>query len=426
MNLAERDAAVIWHPYTNHFIYPLALPIVKAEGVYLYDDKGRKIIDAISSWWVNIHGHSHPYIAEKVHEQLLNLEHVIFAGFTHLPAIELAERLLKILPGGHSKIFYSDNGSTAVEVALKMALQYWYNKNEPRKKIIAFSNSYHGDTFGVMSLGSRGAFSKPFEELLFDVIHIPVPTKENKKEILLTFNRIIAENKHEIAAFVFEPLVLGAGGMVIYDAEELNELILLCKENGIVTIADEVMTGFGRLGKMFATNYLKSEVDIICLSKGITGGTMALGVTSCKEFLYQEFKINDRYKTFFHGHSFTANPIACAASLASLDLFEQNNVFEKIKMIEQNHQQFVIDISNYANVLNPRSIGTIAAFEIAGKGKDSYFNEIRDKAYFYFLKKGILLRPMGNTIYILPPYCITEAELKFIYSTIIDFLTTDV
>lgn len=420
MNLTERDKNSIWHPYTNHFISPEALPIKKAEGVYLYDEKDNKYIDAISSWWVNIHGHSHPYIAQKVHDQFLQLEHTIFAGFTHKQAIILAERLLKTLPGNHSKIFYSDNGSTAVEVALKMALQFWDNKNEKRKKIIAFENAYHGDTFGAMSVGARSAFTKPFEQLLFDVIHVPFPTGE--KERIAAFKATIKKHSTEIAAFIFEPLVLGAGGMLFYNAADLDELVAICKQHQILTIADEVMTGFGRTGTFFACNQLKSEADIICLSKGITGGSMALGVTSCKQFIYDAFKINDRHKTFFHGHSFTANPLACAAANASLDLFDNKEVWDQIKMIENSQKEFIGTLKDCSQIKNARFKGTIAAFELITNASDSYFNTIRDKAYHYFLQHGIVLRPLGNTIYILPPYCITKEQLIYIYKTVHDFL----
>lgn len=276
-SLAERDQAVIWHPYTQMQNAAPPVPIVRGEGVYLIAEDGKKYIDAVSSWWVNIHGHAHPYIADKVAEQLRTLEHVIFAGFTHPAAVELAERMLAILPDNQKRAFYSDNGSTAVEVALKMCFQYWTNIGQSRTKVLAFNNSYHGDTFGAMSVSSRSAFTRPFEQLLFDVEFIDPPCAENIGRLK---EQLSALSFH-LSAFIFEPLVQGAGGMNMYEAQYLDELMIHCGELGILTIADEVMTGFGRTGKLFASGYLSSQPDVMCFSKGITGGTMALGLTTC-------------------------------------------------------------------------------------------------------------------------------------------------
>lgn len=418
MSLSFRDKKVIWHPYTQMQTAESPIAIVKGEGVYLFDENGKRYIDAISSWWVNIHGHSHPYIAQKVSEQLNRLEHSIFAGFTHEPAIELAERLLKIIPGNHSKIFYSDNGSTAVEVAVKMAIQYWHNQGKKKNKIIVLEHSYHGDTFGSMSISSRGAFTQPFSPLLFDVITIPFPSEEKKQETISTLKSEILKHKEDIAAFIFEPLVLGAGGMLMYDSEILDELISICKTNNILTIADEVMTGFGRTGKLFACEYLKEEVDINCLSKGITGGTMALGVTSCKENIFKAFLSEDKMKTFFHGHSYTANAIACTAALASLDLLLDNTCLKNISRISEQHKNFSKKPKGNSGVKNVRTLGTILAMDFLSSDKTSYFNSMRDELYNFFIEEGLILRPLGNTIYILPPYCITDKELAFIYQKI--------
>lgn len=283
MNLAERDKQIIWHPFTHQKNMVSPIPIVKGEGTLLFDENGNEYIDAISSWWVNIHGHAHPYIAQKIYEQALKLEHIIFAGFTHEPAIALAERLIKMLPGNFEKIFYSDNGSTSTEVAIKMALQYWWNRDEKkRKKILAFNNSYHGDTFGAMSVSDRSVFTLAFHDKLFEVVFINTPTNENINQL----SSLIRQQSSEIAAFIYEPLIQGAGGMKMYDAALLNQLIKACKEENIICIADEVMTGFGRTGKLFASEYCVEKPDIICLSKGLTGGTMALGVTACnKKFM---------------------------------------------------------------------------------------------------------------------------------------------
>jgi adenosylmethionine-8-amino-7-oxononanoate aminotransferase len=423
MSLTSRDKKVIWHPYTQHGLSPESIGVIKAKGSYVYDDKGRKYIDAFSSWWTCIHGHSHPYIAKKVSAQLKKLEHVIFAGFTHEPAVELAERLLKHLPKNQKRIFFSDNGSTAVEVALKMSFQYFDNQGQSRPKVIAFKNGYHGDTFGAMSVSARGAFSKPFEPNLFDTIFIDAPLKGRERQSIEQLKSKISSFKSQIAAFIFEPLVQGVAGMVIHEASGLSEMIKICKENEIFTIADEVFTGFGRTGKFFATDHLSEKPDIMCLSKGLTGGTMAMGVTSCTEEIFNGFLSEDRMKTFFHGHSFTANPVACSASLASMDLMERKDTFNNILRINKNHLKFQKVIGKRLSV-NSRVIGTILAIELKTSGETSYFNSIRDKATDFFLGKGILLRPLGNVIYILPPYCISDKDLDYIYKSILEFINS--
>lgn len=429
MNLAQRDLQCIWHPYTHRNAENSAadfpIPIVRGEGVYLFDENGNRYIDAISSWWVNIHGHAHPYIAEKVSVQLKTLEHVIFAGFTHQPAVELAERLLKILPSNQSKVFYSDNGSTAVEVALKMAIQYWANNGFKKTKIIAFDDAYHGDTFGAMSVSARSGFTKHFSSLLFEVIHIPVPAKGNEEA---SFTKLRAEmlNHHdEIAAFIFEPLVLGAGGMLMYEAAALDQLISICRENEILTIADEVMTGFGRTGKLFASDHLQQQPDIICLSKGLTGGTMPMGITSCTEEIVNAFQSEDRSKTFYHGHSYTANPLACTAALASLDLLLKEECRNNIHRISKQMQSLASHLQKITSLTNIRCTGTILAVDVVTNEQTSYFNTLRDKLYHFFLSKGILLRPLGNTIYVMPPYCISDDDLQYIFQCITTLFVSD-
>lgn len=421
MSLSERDRKVIWHPYTQMKGASLPIAISRGEGVYLFDEKGKSYIDAISSWWVNVHGHSHPYIAQKAFEQLSKLDHVIFAGFTHEPAVVLAERLLKLLPS-FNKIFYSDNGSTAVEVALKMSFQYWSNRGECRKKVIALKNSYHGDTFGAMSVSSRGAFTKPFDNFLFDVEFIDAPFTGEEEASISQFKRIIENEGDNLAAFIFEPLVMGAGGMLMYEAEGLDKLLRICKENKILTIADEVMTGFGRTGKMFATEFLVTQPDLICLSKGITGGTIALGVTACSEDIYNAFLSDDPLQTFFHGHSYTANPLTCAIALANLDLFEINKSLNNIRRISNKHAIFISNIKGSSKISNLRHTGTILAFDLKTGEETSYFNKSKKEIENFFLKDGILIRPLGNTIYLMPPYIITDEELDRVYSSIKMFL----
>ena len=422
MDLQERDKKVVWHPFTQLKTAPLPIAIVKGEGAYFYDDKGKRYIDGIASWWVNIHGHSHPYLAKKVSEQLQTLEHAIFSGFTHEPAVQLAERLLKRLPTNQSKIFYSDNGSTAVEVALKMAFQYWSNQSISKTKIIAFENGYHGDTFGGMSVGARNAFNLPFSKLLFDVIHIPVPIKGKEQETLNALQ--IALKQDDIAAFIFEPLIQGAGGMVMYSEKILSEMVEHCRAKNVITIADEVMTGFGRTGKFFASDHLSHKADIICLSKGLTGGVMPLGVTACAQFIYDAFLSDDKMKTFFHGHSYTANPTACSAALASMDLFDKPEVFENIKRIEEQHNLFLQKIKSHKALIEVRHLGTIIAFEIKTKEETYYLNSLAETISEFFIARGIILRPLGNVVYILPPYCISNADLSYIYNAVEEFLNT--
>lgn len=419
--LQERDKSVIWHPFTPQQLAPLPIPIVRGEGTYLYDSNGKRYIDGMASWWVTIHGHCHPYLTKKISEQLQTLEHALFSGFTHEPAVALAERLLKHLPSNQSKLFYSDNGSTAVEVALKMAFQYWSNIGTPKTKVIAFENAYHGDTFGGMSVGARNAFNLPFSKLLFDVIHIPVPVEGNEDKALTALKQVL-QQCDDIASFIFEPLVQGAGGMVMYTASALNKLIHECKNHNVITIADEVMTGFGRTGKFFASDYLEHQPDIICMSKGITGGVMPLGATSCAQFIHDAFLSNDKMKTFFHGHSYTANPTACSAALASLDLFEHPETFENIGRIAQQHNTFLSKVKHHPALIDVRQQGTILAFEVKTGEQTHYLNSLSDYISEFFVSRQIILRPLGNIVYILPPYCISNEDLQYIYDAMEEFL----
>lgn len=418
MTLTDRDAKVIWHPYTQQFMARPPLPVVSAEGASLYDEDGYRYIDAISSWWVTLHGHSHPYIIEKVAAQLKKLDQVIFAGFTHEPAIALAENLLSILPVEQEKVFYTDNGSTAVEVALKMCVQYWFNKGEPRKKVLAFNNGYHGDTFGAMSVSGRSAWTAPFDNFLFEVIFIDTPTEEN----LPSLKRAVSAHADDLACFIYEPLVQGSAGMLMYAASALDDLLRHCRHEGVLMIQDEVFTGFGRTGKNFAADYLEAKPDIMCFSKGLTGGTMPLGITTCTLQIHDAFLSQDKMKTLFHGHSFTANPLACTAALASIELLLQDATQENIKRISFRHQRFLEEIKDHRKVESARQTGTIIAVEWKTQSGTSYFSELRNKLYDYFLDKKILIRPLGNIIYILPPYCISDNDLDRVYQEIINAL----
>jgi len=417
--IKERDRQVIWHPYTPMKAWPEAIAIVKGEGVYLIDEDGNRYIDAISSWWVNLHGHSHPYIAQKVSEQLSVLEHCIFAGFTHEPAVRLAERLLEILPKGMQKIFYSDNGSTAVEVAIKMALQYWNNKGIKKQKLVALQNAYHGDTFGAMAVSGRSVFTQAFTDLLFDVDFIPFPTKEDSTASIATLERLLQNG--DVAAFIVEPLVQGSAGMQMYDADTLELYFQLCKKYQALIIADEVMTGFGRTGPLFACDYISTPPDIVCLSKGLTGGTMPLGVTTATQDIFDAFYDDDRMKMLYHGHSFTANPTICTAALASLDLLLTDSCTANRKRIVQAHAAFAETIKADPMVAEVRQAGTIIAIEIT-TDTPSYHHSLRDVMYRFFLEKKIVMRPLGNIIYLIPPYCITNNELDYIYTSIKELL----
>ena len=417
--MATANTSYIWHPFTQMKTADAPLHVVKAKDCTLFTADGRQYIDAISSWWVNIHGHCNEHIATAIAEQAKVLEHVIFAGFTHTPAIELAKKLISILPDHFAKVFFSDDGSTSVEVALKMAIQYWHNQGITNKtKIIAFENGYHGDTFGAMSVAERNVFNAAFNPFLFEVSRLPLPHSENISSVKKQLEQWADENS--VAAFIFEPLVQGAAGMQMYEAEYLDELIALAKEKDIICIADEVMTGFGRTGQHFAVNYLQQQPDIICLSKGITGGFMPLGVTICTQQIFDAFYDDDKTKTFFHGHSYTANPLACAAANASIKLLDTQKCREAIQQICNSHAAFKNRIVNNPFIKQVRQTGTILAIELNTKETTSYFNSVQKKAYDYYLSKGIFLRPLGNVVYIMPPYCITQQELENIYTVLED------
>lgn len=422
MNLQQKDEKYIWHPYTHQKDRLPAIPIIKGDGAILIDENGNRYIDAVSSWWVNIHGHGNKFIAKKIYEQAKKLQQVIFTGFTHEPAVELAEKLLKVLPGDFSKIFYSDDGSTSTEVAIKMAIQYWKNVgDDKRNKILAFHNSYHGDTFGAMSISERGIYTFAFQDKLFDVLFVDTPDSKNLDGI----KSEIAKYNDEIVCFIYEPLLQGAGGMLMYKPEHLDSLLHFMKEQGIICIADEVLTGFYRTGKFFAGDYMQEKADVICLSKALTGGTMALGVTACTQKIYDAFVSDDKTKTLFHGHSFTGNALACAAAVASFELIQKDKVVRNIENIVCRHETFFKKLKKFEkqqHVKNVRQIGTIIAFEVCTPGQDNYLNNISNDFTAFSLKNGVYLRSMGNTFYVMPPYCITSKQLKKVYSVIEKFL----
>jgi len=396
VSLTDRDKAVVWHPYTQALTAPAPIPIERAEGVWLYTEDGRRILDGISSWWVNIHGHSHPKLNAALAKQAGELEHVVFAGCTHRPAVELAERLLEILPAGLARVFYSDNGSTAVEVALKLAIQYWINRGEPqRKTIVTLHNAYHGDTVGAMSASEDSVFTRAFSNLLFPVERVRDP--EEMERCL---------QAHSAAAVLIEPMLQGAGGMIVWPVEFVAGVRRLCDRYGTLMIADEVLTGFGRTGKMFACEHAAIAPDIICLSKALTAGYLPLGVTATTTAVYDAFLSDDRSKTFFHGHSYTANPLACAVALASLDLFREEATLARVTPLEQ---QLRVGFERLRTLGDVRVIGGVAAVELTSN-KPGYLDQIGPRLAAAFLARGLLLRPLGNVVYFMPPYCISESE----------------
>lgn len=416
-SIRERDRNVIWHPYTPMKTWPEAIGIARGEGAYLIDEEGNRYLDAIASWWVNLHGHAHPHIAQKVSEQMRELEHCIFAGFTHEPAVRLAERLLEILPGPMDKIFYSDNGSTAVEVAIKMALQFWANQGIKKTRLLALQNAYHGDTFGAMAVSGRSIFTAAFTDLLFDVVFLPSPTDGAASIAALEAELL----KGDVAALIVEPLVQGSAGMYMYAPETLEQYFALCRLHNALIIADEVMTGFGRTGPLFACNSITTAPDMICLSKGITGGAVPLGVTAATKKIFDAFYHTDRTKMLYHGHSFTANATVCAAALASLDLLLTDTCTADRQRIADAHTAFAHRIKGHKALADIRQTGTIIAFELATDNPSYHYN-LRDDIYRFFLSKKIIMRPLGNIIYLLPPYCITNTELTYAYSCIEELL----
>lgn len=416
MNLTERDKLYNWHPYTQHKTAADFPAIVKGNGALLWDENGKEYVDAIASWWVNPYGHSNKIIADAIYEQLTTLEHVLFGGFTHDKAVLLAEKLMKILPKNQKKLFYSDNGSTAVEVALKCALQYFYNKGIKKTKVLAFEDAFHGDTFGAMASSGISFFTEAFKGSLLEVVRIPVPASGNEEISLQVLHDLVATD--EYAAFIFEPLVQGAAGMVMYRPEVLDTMITICNQNNVFTIADEVMTGFGKTGKTFATDYLVNKPDMMCLSKALTGGTIPMAITTFSQEVFDGFYDDDTNKALFHGHTFTANPTGCAAALASIDLLLTDAMQHKIHKINQLHLAFEQKIKPHPKVKTTRVLGVIFALEIKTENQESYYGSMRNKLYNFFIENGIILRPVGNIIYILPPYVITDRQLEKVYATV--------
>ncbi|AMO70478.1 adenosylmethionine--8-amino-7-oxononanoate transaminase [Sphingorhabdus sp. M41] len=407
----------IWHPFTQHGLGEPIPEIARAEGACLYQSDGTRIIDAISSWWVQTHGHCHPKIVSAIQEQSARLDQMIFAGWTHAPARELAAGLSGFLPDSLEHIFFSDSGSTAVEVALKMALGYWHNRGEARQKILVMEHSYHGDTIGAMSVGARGVFNQAYAPLLFDVGTIAFPEAGAEQATLDQLEAFCKDSESPPAALIVEPLILGAGGMKIYGAATLAKMAAICREHDVLFIADEVMTGWGRTGTVFACEQAGIEPDILCTAKGLTGGVIPLAVTAATDPIYQAHFSEDRAQMFFHSSSFTANPIACAAANANLAIWREEPVLERIDGIISSHRAFSDRLMRKSNVSGLRQCGTILAFEI-DDGAGDYMSSLGPQLLAFFRDHKILLRPLGNTIYIMPPYCISPVELEAVYAVI--------
>jgi adenosylmethionine-8-amino-7-oxononanoate aminotransferase len=414
MTLQERDKKHLWHPLKQHQTHPESLAIVKAKGCILTDENGNEYIDAISSWYTCMFGHCNDFIIDKVHAQMQQLDQVMFSDFTHEPAIKLSENLIKILPKNQNRIFFNDNGSTAVEAGIKMALQYYFNLDEKRSTFIAFENGFHGDTFGAMAVSGLSVYNGPFEDFLMKVERIPTPNGENHEEILENLQEIVSKNK--VAGFIYEPIIQGAAGMKIHDANGLNEILNFFKTNNILTIADEVMTGFGKTGSNFASDFIETKPDIICLSKALTGGLVPLAITSCTEKIYTAFLSNEMAKGFFHCHTYSANPIACSAANAAIELLQNTDIQKNIKEISASHREFQKQIIKHPKVKTARSQGVIFALDL--DTKMARYGSLRDKLLAFFMERGVFLRPLGNTIYIQVPYVITKKELQKVYKTI--------
>jgi adenosylmethionine-8-amino-7-oxononanoate aminotransferase len=431
--ILEDDKKYVWHPYTQEMTAPPSLAIKKAEGPYLITGEGRKIFDVISSWWVNLHGHGNPHIMAAIREQCGQIEQIIFADCTHEKGAKLARKIVEALPGQFSKVFYSDNGSTAVEIGIKMAIQYWSNQGKSKNKVVAFRNSFHGETFGSMSVSDVDEIVGPFEEHKFKTLFVNPPLEgrpQQIKEALENFEHLLKVHHEEIGLFLFEPLVQGVAGMMVQDKEALDEMIRIARKYNVLTMADEVFTGFGRTGKMFAMNHLQETPDIVALAKGLTGGVIPLAATVVTDKVYREFYSPVKEKAFFHGHSFCGNALGAAAALANLELFEKPETLGNIERITALHQGFKEELEKNPEwsfkIVEVRQFGTILAIELQTEEESGYLNPIRDRIFNYFMDRDVLMRPLGNVFYMLPPYCTSTEIIEDTYQMIRDFLTHEV
>lgn len=414
MNITEKDKKYIWHPLTQHKLNPETLPIKKAKGALLWDEDGKEYVDGISSWYTAVYGHCNDFIIMRAQAQMENLDQVVFSGFTHQPAVDLAEKLISILPEGQQKVFYNDNGSTATEIGIKMALQYHFNQGKPRKRMLAFEDGFHGDTLGAMSASGLSVYNGPFEDFFIDFKRIPLPDAENLDAIKSKIKQFHEEEN--IAGFIYEPLVQGAAGMHMYSAEALNEVLEFCRSLGIILVADEVMTGFGKTGKNFASDYVDTKPDVICLSKALSAGLVPMGATTCTQAVYDAFYSDDIGKGLFHGHTYSGNPIACATALAGLDLLTSAAMQENIANVVSWHKAFAKEMQAEARVENVRQLGTIIALEL--KLPMERYGNLRYQIFNFCLENGAFLRPLGATMYIAAPYVTKREEMERLYETL--------
>ncbi|KAB2961910.1 MAG: adenosylmethionine--8-amino-7-oxononanoate transaminase [Thermoanaerobaculia bacterium] len=424
MDWLELDRRHVWHPYTQMGNADPPLPVVAGEGAWLVLADGRRIFDGISSWWVNLHGHGHPVIARAVAEQAARLEHVLFAGFAHEPAARLAAELVSRAPAGLPRVFYSDDGSTAVEVAMKMAVQAWRHRGEPRRTLfVALEDAYHGDTFGAMAAGGQAVFHGAFADLLCAVRHVPVPhARRSTDECLAALEAVLAREEGRIAAVLVEPIVQGAGGMLVHPPEYLAGLRAATARRGIPLVADEVFTGFGRTGRLFACEHAGIAPDLMCVSKGLTGGFLPLAATLASEEIYAAFLSEDRGRAFFHGHSYTANPVACAAALASLRLLDEERSLERVAALERLFARRLARLRGLPGVAATRGLGGLAVVELERGAGGGYLDPRGPQLARALLERGILLRPLGDVVYLLPPYCATDAECQAVFDALEEVL----
>jgi adenosylmethionine-8-amino-7-oxononanoate aminotransferase len=411
----NHSSSPVWHPFTQHLLEPVTKKIARTEGAYLIDEDGRKILDLISSWWVITHGHRTPQIMQAIREATEQYDQIIFAEYSHEPAEQLAQQLIRIVPHGLSHVFYSDSGSTCVEVALKMALGYFHNRGEPRFKIAVMAGSYHGDTIGTMSAGERGVFNAAYGALLYDVATIPFPAEGREQQTLDAFEQLCRGG--DLAALIVEPLVLGAGGMKIYPAFVLRQLKAIAEAHGVLLICDEVMTGWGRTGTLFASEQAGITPDILCLSKGITGGALPLAVTLCVPEIFEAHLSTDRSRTFYHSSSYTANPIACAAGLANVQIWRDEPVLQRVQTLQAMQSRELARFKNDPRFENVRQCGTITALDVKAQSS-GYLSNVALRLKAFFRAHDVLLRPLGNVLYLMPPYCVTEQELQRSYQLI--------
>ncbi len=426
-DILDIDKRHVWHPFTQHATERDPVVVARAQGASLFDEEGREILDLISSWWTCIHGHAHPAIVETIAAQAETLEHVMFAGFTHPPAARLAQALAHALPGDLNRVFFSDNGSTSVEVALKLAYQYHRNRGATgRTEFIAFEGGYHGDTLGAMSLGKGSGFFSLFEGLMCPVHAVPyAPTwaddgqvELREAEALKALAAALGRRGKKAAALVMEPLMQGAGGFRLCRPEFVRAVVRMARDAGLLVIFDEVATGFGRTGTLFACERAGVVPDVICLSKGLTAGALPMAVTVATDEVYEAFLSDSFDAALAHGHSFTANPLACAVALASLGLFESENTLHKVELIESRHRAEVTALDRHPRVRHPRALGSLLAFELTG-AKGRYKTADGEALRDWYLNNGFNIRPLGPTVYLMPPYCITDEELDRAYAGLI-------